>query len=113
MQRILIVDDYETLREIMRNIVRDEGYEVVAVDDREALLILEQGESFDLIISDMDMIVIRGDELIKRFKEKHPSTRALLISGGTRPEHNEADGFLGKPFNLEVFKKTVHAMVNI
>lgn len=107
MQRILIVDDYETLREIMQGIIRDEGYEVVAVDDQEALRILERGESFDLIISDIDMIAIRGDELVKRFKEKYPLMRALLVSGGMRPAGDRADRFLGKPFSLEVFRKTV------
>ena len=112
MQRILIVDDYEAVLESMRRLFRDTEYEVVVVNDREALLVLERGESFDLIISDVDMIVIRGEELIKRFKAKHPAMRALLTSGGKRPECDEADGFFEKPFDFEALRDLVRNTLN-
>jgi two-component system chemotaxis sensor kinase CheA len=68
--RVLVVDDSATSRTLERNILRSAGYDVTtAVDGREALVLLHR-ESFDLVVSDVEMPVVGGIELTQRIREE-------------------------------------------
>jgi two-component system sensor histidine kinase and response regulator WspE len=68
-KRILVVDDSITVREVERQVLRNEGYEVaVAVDGMDGWNQARAG-SFDLIVSDVDMPRMNGLELVKRIRE--------------------------------------------
>lgn len=84
MARVLIVDDQQSLRELLGYFFRDVGSEVVLVGDgQEAWELLDRGEQFDLILSDYDMPKVNGLELLirVRFDKRTAEVKFALMSG--------------------------------
>ena len=77
-KRVLVVDDSLTVREVERRLLENRGYEVtVAVDGMDGWNTL-QNQTFDLIISDIDMPRMTGFELVGRIK-RHPTLKAVPV----------------------------------
>ena len=79
-ERLLIVEDEETLRESLKRVFQREGYQVVAAGNAETALELLEEESFDLIVTDIILPGITGIELLKRVKEVHPEQIVIIIT---------------------------------
>ncbi|MDG2525046.1 response regulator [Stenotrophomonas sp. HITSZ_GD] len=102
---VLLVEDNESLRELMRDALPDFGYRVVTVGDgREALALLESGEQFDFVFSDVSMPNgVSGIELAEHSARLQPDARVILSSGYARaqlPPLPENVTFLPKPYRL-------------
>ncbi|HEY9254897.1 MAG TPA: response regulator [Stenotrophomonas sp.] len=102
---VLLVEDNESLRELMRDALPDFGYRVVTVDDgRQALALLESGEHFDFVFSDVSMPNgVSGIELAAHSARLQPRARVILSSGYARaqlPPLPENVAFLPKPYRL-------------
>lgn len=70
--RILYVDDYEPMAEIVAETLADSGFDVtVAGDAFEALAACEDGLRFDAVVTDFNMPGIDGDELTRRLTQRH------------------------------------------
>jgi CheY-like chemotaxis protein len=102
---IMLVEDDPSLREIGRRVLSDEGYVVVeARSGEEALTIAgEKGRSFDVLVTDMMMPGIKGWEVARAVKARHPRCAMIYVSGYVdtlrlRQELPEDAVFLGKPF---------------
>jgi two-component system alkaline phosphatase synthesis response regulator PhoP len=112
-KKILVVDDEETIREIMQiNLVRL-GYDPeLAKNAKEALEILEN-EKFPLIITDLKMPEMDGIELCMRIREKTSETLIYAFSGGfTEVDSDQLekmgfDGLLCKPIKFEVLERAI------
>lgn len=77
---ILVAEDEQAVRESLAEVLREEGYEVVAVaDGTEALRALEERE-FDLVLSDIRMPGADGLEVLQRTREIAPQTLVLLMT---------------------------------
>ncbi len=77
-KRVLVVDDSITVREVERKLLQNRGYEVdVAVDGMEGWNAV-RNNSYDLVISDIDMPRMNGIELIKQIKS-HPRLRSMPV----------------------------------
>jgi DNA-binding NtrC family response regulator len=79
-ERLLIVEDEDTLRESLKRVFQREGYQVEAVLSAEAALELFEETSFDLIVTDIILPGITGIELLKRVKEIHPEQIVIIIT---------------------------------
>jgi two-component system cell cycle sensor histidine kinase/response regulator CckA len=80
--RILLVDDNELVRGVVRAQLESAGYEVkVASNADDALAMLDHGSSFDLLVSDVVMPRVSGIELAKRTRERLGALPILLVSG--------------------------------
>jgi DNA-binding NtrC family response regulator len=78
---ILVVDDEEIIRQVVRLYLEREGYTVIeAVDGLEALAILEK-ESVGLVLCDIRMPRLDGLSFLKSLKEKGIHTPVIMISG--------------------------------
>ncbi len=107
---ILVVDDEETVRYIISQLLRTQGFEAVkARDGIEALAELEKG-SFSVIVSDQKMPGMTGIDLFKKSKELYPDTVRILLSGYADLDmakeaiaQGEVYRFLSKPFDHEEF----------
>ena len=115
MSKLLIVDDEVAILEALTDILSVEGYEVLtAANGAEGLKRAGQ-ERPDLILLDMMMPVMDGQEMLRRLKEdpqlKH--TPVLVMSAG-RVTKAELQGhrFLAKPFELDDLLDTVNAELN-
>lgn len=80
-QRILLVDDDEDIRLSMRAVLRRAGYLVTAVSSGEAALQAEREHSIPVVITDLRMPGMSGDELIARLREEHPDVSIVVMTG--------------------------------
>jgi two-component system chemotaxis response regulator CheY len=110
---ILIVDDYNTMIRIMRNLLRQLGFTNIdeASDGRTALAKM-QAKSYALVISDWSMASMSGMELLKRVRadEKTASTPFVMLANdndeGVAAEGRAgASSYLVKPFTAQALKQ--------
>ena len=78
--RVLIIDDDEQVRSLVKELLRDE-YECVEVGSAEAALSILDTQDFSLVISDINMGGISGLALVPRVLERTPDTVVVMISG--------------------------------
>lgn len=104
---ILIVDDEKGIRDGLRLFLKREGHlTFTATDGQEALEILEKND-IDLVISDLKMPRINGDELLAFIKKDYPGIKVIILTGHGTVEtavesmRNGAYDFLIKPLNLD------------
>jgi CheY-like chemotaxis protein len=115
--KILVVDDSEEVREVLRELLSRHGYTVVTSPDGESGLVELESRTFDLAMVDLGLPGISGLEVAHRLKQRWPTTRVALMTGyGDRmgPEDASARGVdfvLSKPFSLDQLRSVVeHAL---
>lgn len=114
-ERILVVDDEEVVRTVMQRSLEHLGYQVdVAQNGPDALSKFRHDRhAYGLVILDMMMPKMAGDEVFKRLKELDPDVRVLLASGYTSEGRarsvldNGGLGFVQKPFAVEELAREV------
>jgi PAS domain S-box-containing protein len=114
---ILVVDDEESVRDVVCRTLAQRGHTVLAAADvAEALALLEdRAQRIDLVVSDVTMPVLGGVSLVEHLARARPGTRAVLMSGFTadallrRGVLPPSVMFLGKPFTQESLVQTVAA----
>jgi two-component system, NtrC family, nitrogen regulation response regulator NtrX len=106
MPRILIVDDDQAIRRVLRDILEFEKYEVVeAVNGTDCLVKLKQGK-FDVIVLDIKMPQMDGMDALDRIAVLNPETPVIMISGHADIEtaveavKKGAFDFISKPLDL-------------
>jgi CheY-like chemotaxis protein len=80
-QKILVVDDDYTVRDIVSKMLCRLGYAVLSADSGEKGLALFLKNKFDLVITDFSMSGMDGINLAYCIKEKSPSTQVVLLTG--------------------------------
>src|SRR3954470_7302934 len=112
--RILVVDDEEAIREIVASMLVAAKYECrQASSGLEALALLNSGEEFELMLSDLMMAELDGIGLLERTKEKFPDMPVVMvtavhdISVALAAIRNGAYDYLLKPFEREQLLATV------
>jgi putative nucleotidyltransferase with HDIG domain len=113
-ERILVVDDEETIREIVSAMLTTAKYKCrQAASGLEALALLDSGEEFELMLSDLMMANLDGIGLLERTKEKFPDMPVVMvtavhdISVALDAIRNGAYDYLLKPFEREQLLATV------
>ena len=111
---VLVVDDEEVVRSLMKRTLEAEGYDVVlARDGREALGALARHGAVDLVLSDLVMPGMGGRELGARLAERHERLPVVWMSGHpmdtgqVTEKHSELEPFLQKPVSPELLVDTV------
>jgi CheY-like chemotaxis protein len=114
-KKILVVDDEESIREVMNMGLDKLGYPcTLAKHGKEALEILDR-EEFPLIITDLKMPEMGGIELCMHIKERNPETVIYAFSGNFtevefyKLEKMGFDGLLCKPFKFERLERVIKA----
>ena len=107
-ERILVVDDEESIREIISSMLNAAGYKTrQASSGMEALAILSSAGQFELLLSDLMMAELDGIALLERAREKHPDLPVIMvtavhdISVALAAIRNGAYDYLLKPFERE------------
>ncbi len=114
--KILIVDDFSTMRRIIKNLLRDLGFNNTqeADDGNTAYPMLESGD-FDFLVTDWNMPGMTGIDLLKKVRttEKLASMPVLLVTAEQKREQiveaAEAgvNGYIVKPFTAETLKEKI------
>jgi signal transduction histidine kinase len=98
-RRILVVDDDNGVREVMRLALESQGYAIVDVENGYlALDLLRSGENFGMLITDMAMPGLRGSELVAETRRLQPDLPILIITGYDPGEIGADQPLLRKPF---------------
>lgn len=102
---VLVADDESVVRDMARRILEGGGYQVIeAVDGADAVTILEGGAEVDLLMADLEMPNLAGEEMVRQCRVTHPDLKILYVSGvidrllDARPMLWEGEAFLNKPF---------------
>jgi two-component system cell cycle sensor histidine kinase/response regulator CckA len=114
-ERILIIDDEYSVRNVLSLSLQHLGYEVeVAASGTEALELYQRSPGgFDLVLLDMLMPQMSGDKVFFRLKELNQNIRVLLISGFASEDAIQSVlrsgglGFIQKPFTIDELAKQV------
>lgn len=108
-ERILVIDDEEDIRNLARDAFQEYGYSVVlAADGSEALDIFRvQYREIDLVLLDIIMPKMGGQETLKELKTIDPAVKVILSSGYSQSGHTKemtdagVDGFIQKPYQIQ------------
>ncbi|MDQ2981089.1 MAG: response regulator [Actinomycetota bacterium] len=116
-KRVLIADDDETVRRLLRTTFADEAYEVVeAADGDQALEQLEQS-SPDIVVLDWKMPKRHGAFVLDELKERYPRLPVIVLTAEGRQtqravaESLRADAFITKPFSPRELLETVERLL--
>ncbi len=107
MKTILIVDDEQSIREILDGILQDEGFRTLVAETGEEALALLGEETPDLVLLDIWLPGIDGLETLRHIRENHPEQVVIMMSGhGTietavKATKLGAYDFIEKPLSLE------------
>jgi two-component system, NtrC family, response regulator len=113
METILVVDDEKNYLLVLKELLGDEGYEVVAAQSASEALNIFQETELDLVVTDMKMPGMTGMELLKALKEKDLHLPVIMMTAyGTVEKAVEAMkkgayDYILKPFDNEALRKTV------
>ena len=103
---ILVVDDEEPIRDLLRWMLGDAGHDVhEAANGKEALDFLRANPPVDIVLSDINMPGMDGIELSKCVWAEWPHLPILLISG--RPPPAGVRAFIAKPFRWDVLANAI------
>lgn len=111
--RILIVDDDESIREVLTAILRDEGYIVEAVDTGEKAVQATQQKFYNLVLIDIRLPDMEGTKLLTKMKDTVPKMVKIIITGyptlqnAIEAVNKGADGYIVKPINIEETLKII------
>ncbi len=117
---ILIVDDYKTMLRIIKNLLKQLGFDNVeeATDGTMALAKLKE-KKYDLVISDWNMEPMTGFELLKQVRadEHLKATPFILVTAESKTENVIAakqagvNNYIVKPFNAETLKTKLVSVI--
>ncbi len=112
--KILVVDDFSTMRRIIKNLLKDLGFSNVqeADDGSTALPMLQQGD-FDFVVTDWNMPGMQGIDLLRaiRADESLKHTPVLMVTAEAKKEQIVAaaqagvNGYVVKPFTAATLKE--------
>ncbi|MGH2875098.1 MAG: hybrid sensor histidine kinase/response regulator, partial [Solirubrobacteraceae bacterium] len=112
-RNVLVVEDEPQVRQLVGLLLQDGGHRVLSVaSGSEALDALDRNDEIDLLLTDMVLPDIHGDELARRARALRPELPVVYMSGYEgSPEARDgvppADGVLAKPFTEEQLMRTV------
>jgi CheY-like chemotaxis protein len=117
-EKILVVDDDNTIRSVVSKMLCRLGYEVSLADSAENGLALFLKNKFDLVITDFNMSGMDGIHLAHYIKEKSPATQVVLMTGDakevilSRIRDTAVDQALFKPFTLTQMDVAVQGLLH-
>ena len=120
MSRIMIIDDDEGVRVMLRRMLEREGHTVIDEPDGKSALRHFAGDPADLVISDVYMPGMDGIDFLLRVRDTFPEARIIMISGGGQLEADTvlnaasrlgADRVVKKPFSVTDMLEEVRAVL--
>lgn len=114
---VLVVDDEAPLRAVHRRFLQDAGYRVLEASDGEEGIAKAIGDdAIDLLIADLQMPVLGGEEMVRRIRLTRPRLPVLYVTGkidalmDKRPL-DDLEAFLEKPFTPSGLQQAVSLLL--
>lgn len=121
MARVLVIDDQESIRRVVRRALEQDGHEVFDASDGEVGMELLESQSFEVVITDIFMPGQDGIVTLRQIRKRFPAVKVIVISGGDSTglmDLREDAELLGavkslqKPFNAREIMDAVKAAVS-
>lgn len=115
---ILLVEDNQMLRRMVRDLLTNYGFEVIDAESPDEALQLANGHHLDLLVTDVVMPGLSGPELHERLKTSYPGLTVLFMSGytssliGNHGVLGSGTNFIQKPFSVDGFLTKVEGLLN-
>ena len=118
--KFLIVDDFSTMRRIVRGLLKEIGYQnAEEAEDGSVALRMLQGAKFDFVVSDINMPVMNGFELLSAIKADDSLNHlpVLMVTAEARKEDivraakDGAAGYIVKPFTKATLEEKVQKIM--
>ena len=119
--KFLIVDDFSTMRRIVRGLLKEMGcLHTAEAEDGSVALSMLRANRFDFVVSDINMPVMNGFELLKAIKadEALRHLPVLMVTAEARKEdivlaaQSGAAGYIVKPFSKAILEDKVQRILN-
>ena len=115
---VLIVDDEPSVQRFVERVLSEAGYSTkVAGDGPEALEVASRMDEFDLVVTDVMMPQMTGDELARRLRLQHPTVKVLYLTGFSDRLFKEKvtlwadEAFLDKPCTVKGLLEAVSLLL--
>lgn len=114
--RVLVVDDFSTMRRIIRNILRQLEFDnIVEADDGATAWEIINREKIDFIVSDWNMPQMTGIDLLRKVRasEEHADIPFLMVTAEAQQENiieavqAKVSNYIVKPFTAETMKQKI------
>ena len=112
--RVLVVDDEDGVRKFVDRVLREAGYTtILAPDGPEALEAAAKSAPIDILVTDVMMPQMTGDELARRLRQKEPGLKVLYLTGYSDRLFKEKvalwedEAFLDKPCSVKGLTQAV------
>jgi DNA-binding response OmpR family regulator len=115
-KRILVIEDDEEMRALLRDVIEDEGYKTASVHNGSEAFRKLAKESFDLIITDVRMPGLTGLDILPGIKKLQPDTPIIVITAFGSEEvqrkalERGANAYLEKPIHFRELRTLIHDM---
>jgi len=117
MVRVLLADDDAAALQLAARALTSDGHSVTTASDGQEALRLLEAQTYDILVTDLDMPGLDGFELFARAAPKMPTLKVLMVSGHA-DELGRARGFpsdrvatLAKPFTLPQIRAAVRSLI--
>jgi DNA-binding NtrC family response regulator len=116
---VLVVDDEQNMQTVMRMVLEDVGHRVLIADSGEAALPHLQNPNLDVVVTDLKMPGMGGEEFVARCRRERPDVPVIIVTahGTIRSAvtslHAGAANYLAKPFDPEELEIAVHNALNL
>jgi DNA-binding NtrC family response regulator len=114
-----VVDDEESIRDLLKLVLTGEGYSVVTANDGEEAIEYLDAQQFALVITDLVMPKVNGVEVLRAARRIDPNYPVIVITGYpsaeavTELESLGVGDYLTKPFNIDVVIATVAKLLEM
>jgi DNA-binding NtrC family response regulator len=111
--RIIIIDDDESIRQVLKTILEEEGYVVDTADTGKEAVLKTNEKAYNLALIDIRLPDIEGIDLILKIKDTTPRMRKIIVTGyptiqnAMEAVNRQADAFILKPFDVERVLQTI------
>ncbi len=114
-RKILIVDDDEQIRNLLKAFLKISNWEIDCASNGEDALKLIEKKYYDLVITDYDMPQMNGEEFLKSIKSRFPNKHSIGITSTMHENalyRAGADLCIHKPFTLHEIDSVVKKLIN-
>jgi len=120
MKSVLVVDDEPGMREMVKQLLLNEGYHVLEASNGKHAMEFLKNESPELVITDIIMEEMDGVEIILEIRENYPDIKIIAMSGGSKISSEDylesasdlgADRIFNKPFALSDMLNAVKELI--
>jgi CheY-like chemotaxis protein len=117
---ILVIEDEEMLRELLRSILTARGHNVIFANDGEEGLstFVEQKDGIDIVLTDLGLPKLGGEEVVRRIRDVSRTAKVVVASGFIAPEVRDeleemgVNYFIQKPYRTAEVLKVVDAILS-